>query len=641
MTSPTNQWTDSTDARVDDLRRQLRSLGYLDAGVDRFVLGPANSGRRPWAIGALAALRIGLIAGSLLGPAAALGVGVRLPGLITGPRDALVVALYFAVLFGLAAAIVSFAASVLVALVPVGRFTARARLVSRSAGTLVGAASLIYLTLWWRIATPESGTFSLAWTLGALAIAAAISLLLGHVTAITAFAMMVARGGAVSADQPRSAKLLTAGAALSAFIGALALLLLIAPEQSTAPERPVLAVVSPGLRVKVFAIDGFDPAVLETLRTQGQTPTFARLLSNGAIQLTGTDVADPARAWTTVATGQPPDVHGVHGLETRRVAGLQGSLAAAVPPGLARTLRGASDLLRLTRPAIASGSELRVKTFWEVAAEAGLRAAVVNWWATWPADASGPNPPIVVSDRATLRLERGGRPEGEIAPAPIYERLAAEWPAIKTEVTATVDALLPANADPETNAVLRRAAEIDAVQLAMISRLQAEAVDLLAVYLPGLDIVQHTLLGSTSAATASALSARLEGVRSYYEYLDALLRDVTVPTPADLVMVVTHPGRIHGGSHGLLMTAGAGRAEGVTGRGRPIDLAPTVLYALGVPSSRELAGAPLLGVFSADFVKQYPVRQVESYGPRRAPAVQGRPMDQEMLERLRSLGYVR
>src|SRR5688572_21584911 len=89
------------DDRVDDLRQQLRALGYLDAGVDRFVLGPARSARSPWSIAALSSLRVGLLAAVLLGPVVATGIGARLPGLITGPRDALVVALYLAVLFGI------------------------------------------------------------------------------------------------------------------------------------------------------------------------------------------------------------------------------------------------------------------------------------------------------------------------------------------------------------------------------------------------------------------------------------------------------------------------------------------------------------------------------------------------------------
>src|SRR5574339_655733 len=96
------------DPRVDELRQQLRALGYLDAGVDRFVLGPARTGRSPWSIAALSSLRVGVLAGLLLGPAVAIGMGGRLPGPITGPRDAIVVALYLALMFGLAATVFAF-----------------------------------------------------------------------------------------------------------------------------------------------------------------------------------------------------------------------------------------------------------------------------------------------------------------------------------------------------------------------------------------------------------------------------------------------------------------------------------------------------------------------------------------------------
>lgn len=634
------------DQRVDDLRQQLRALGYLNAGVDRFVLGAARSTRRPLTIAALAAVRIGLLAAALLGPAGALGIGTRLPGLVTSTRDAIVVALYLALLFGAAAAIVSFVVSLIVAKLPVPHLAGKARLVSRTAGTIVGAACLGYLTLWWGIANASVATTSPLWTGFALVIAVAISLLFGHVVAISAFAVLVASHPHPSnRDATRTATTkLTVAAAVCAFVGAAALLVLAAPEPPRAPERPALAVVSPGLRVKVLAIDGFDPAIAETLRAEGRVPTLARLLSQGVVRIAATtDADDPARSWTTIATGQPPDVHGVVGLETRRVAGLQGSMPSSAEAGIGRALRAATDLLRLTRPSTASGSELRVKTFWEVAAEAGLRPAVVNWWATWPAVSDTPDTPVVISDRATVRLERGGALDGEIAPRAVYERLRTDWPSIKKEASALMTALLPVSTDPQTAAVLRRAAEVDAVQLTLASRLDVASLDLLGIYLPGLDIAQHALMRPDGAPAPSTVSSRLEGLRGYYVYLDALLRDVSVPAPNELVFLLTQPGRIESTSQGLLAVAGARAGTTISSNGRAIDFAPTVLYALGVPVSRDLSGAPLLGVFSADFVKQYPVRQVDTYGQRVAPGRAGdaQPLDQEAIERLRSLGYVR
>src|SRR5262249_37632548 len=149
------------------------------------------------------------------------------------------------------------------------------------------------------------------------------------------------------------------------------------------------------------------------------------------------DTSDPARAWTTIATGVSPDVHGVHAIETRRVAGLQGRLAAeAGPVGAAGP--AAAHLVRLTRPSVASRDERRAKTFWEVAEDAGLRTAVVNWWASWPAPPSGA---IVITDRALLRLEQGGALDAEIAPASRYEPLRAAWPSIRGRARAAAPQL--------------------------------------------------------------------------------------------------------------------------------------------------------------------------------------------------------
>jgi hypothetical protein len=633
------------EIRVDELRAQLRSLGYLDAGVDRFVLGPARDARRPVVIAALASVRIGLLAAALLGPAAAVGIGTRFPGLVTGTGDAAVVALYLAALFGLAATAISFLASLIVARLPFAAIAQRARAVSRIAGAIVGGACLVYLTLWWRIANPDLASLSPVWTASVLVIAVAISFLLGHATAITAFAVMAASRPESLPDGVRrdSPWRLTVGAGALAFAAAGALLLIAAPAPAREEPPPNLAVVSPGVRVRLIAIDGFDPAVWTALSAEGRLPALAGALEDGAIRISAPSDRDPARDWTTIATGQPPEVHGVHGLETRRVAGLQGSVTSGRQEGIARALRGATDMLRLTRPSTASGAELRSKTLWDVAADAGLRAAVVNWWATWPAMTGGVNPPIILSDRATLRLERGGALDGEIAPAELYERLRGDWPAITQDARGLMTTLLPASSDPETMAVLRRAAELDALQLVMAGRIRSTALDLTALYLPGLDIVQHALFGSADTAAPSTIEARLDGLRSYYVFLDGLLREALEPAADELVILLTQPGRITSIDHGLMAARGAVATSQGAGTGQPADVAPTVLHALGVPISRELAGAPLEGLFPAAFLKRFPVREVESYGRRAAPTPlrTGQPLDQEMIERLRSLGYVR
>ena len=97
-----------TEEPIDELRQRLRSLGYLDEGVARFVLAPARGGRGPLALAASASIRVGLLGGALLGPSAALGLGARLPGLVSGVRDALVLALYLSILFFAAVSVAAF-----------------------------------------------------------------------------------------------------------------------------------------------------------------------------------------------------------------------------------------------------------------------------------------------------------------------------------------------------------------------------------------------------------------------------------------------------------------------------------------------------------------------------------------------------
>jgi len=642
-------------ARIDDLRRQLRSLGYLDAGVDRFVLGPAREARRPATIAALAAVRVGLIAAVLLGPAAAVGISTRLPGLVTGSRDAAVVALYLGVLFGVVVSVLTFVASITVA--RLSGVTRRARLFSRSTGALVAIACLVYLTLWWSSANAGLAWSSPGWTAFALAIAVAISLLLGHAVSITAFAVIAAYGVRPGSDRGQtgvrpgsdpglllgpSTWRLTLAAGLAAFAGAAALLLVTSPSQAIDTGRPQLTVVSPGVRMKMIAIDGFDPDVYEKLASEGQLPALSRVLGQGRVRIPGDPLRDPARSWTTVATGQPPQVHGVHGLETRRVAGIQGSVASGEERGLGRALQGATDLVRLTRPAVASGTELRAKTVWDVAAEAGLRAAVVNWWATWPAGSGAAHEPIVISDRAILRLEKGGALDAEISPPQLYEKLRAEWAAIKTDASTLINSALPVRSDPSIATVLRRSAELDAWQLGIARRIRADDQDLLAIYLPGLDIAQHTLLGGGEAASASTMASRLDGLRDYYRLLDTMLGESLHLTDDGLVMIVTQPGRLAGNVYGLAAVVGRGASPQPIDA-RAVDIAPTVLHALGIPIAQDLPGAPLTGLFSAEFTRRFPVRHVVTYGPRsaRPSARRGQPLDQEMIDRLRSLGYVR
>jgi len=643
----------SDDPRVDELRQRLRSLGYLDAGVDRFVLGSARSTRSASAIAFFASLRVGALAAVLLGPAAAIGLSARMPGLVTGPSDAIVVAIYLGAFFGIAIALSTLLASLLVA-----SFSRRAKMSGRrslglAAGVVVTFGCLLYLTLWWQTVIAGVGWSAPFWTLSALALAVAMSLLLGHAVSVasSAVALAASENQTFGAAETRAVKAslswpVTLASGAVAF-GAAALLLTWsagATRAATVPREP-LTIVPSGLRVRVIAVDGFDVRILEELTASGRVPALATAFGDGGIALEsagGTaDTDDPARIWTTIATGQPPDVHGVEGLETRRVAGVQGSVAMAGPSPIARAIRGATDLVRFTRPSIASGTERRTKTFWEVAASAGLRTAVVNWWATWPAS---PEAGIVLSDRATLRLERGGPLDAELSPATLYDTLRQQWTEIRTRAESRATAAIDFNGEEAARTILRRSAELDAVQLELLSRIATPATDLSAVYLPGLDIAQHALLGDEPSRLApSGLASRLEALKAYYVALDRLVGPLLAPAQDELVVIVTEPGRVSGSRGARVALRGVIARLPDTTASNATSVAPTVLYALGVPMSREFSTGPLIEALDPRFSTRYPLRYVASYGPPSTASATraGQPLDQEMIDRLRSLGYVR
>ncbi|HUL72012.1 MAG TPA: alkaline phosphatase family protein [Vicinamibacterales bacterium] len=636
------------DPRVDELREHLRALGYLDARVDRFVLGGAARRRGPAALALAASARIGVLAGVLLGPAAAIGLRVRLPGLVTSATDAVVLACYLAAFFGLAAGALSFV-SILIAGQLARRpaaapaFARRATRVGTVAGLVVAATCLAYLTLWWRAALAAADSTSLGWTAAAVGVAVAISLLLGHAVRITVLAYLARVGGSDVITElalPQSTWKATLPFGVLAFAGAMTLLFVTSGGGVPAEGSP-LTVVSTNLRVDVIAIDGIDTGMLDRLIAAGRLPVLNRLLGQSVAAIAPEPDRDPAKVWTTVATGQPPDRHGIRGLESRQVAGVEGQFRSE--SGAWSALTAATDLVRLTRPAIASGEQRLIPAFWEVAARAGLRTAVIHWWATWPApDDLG----VVISDRAILRLEAGGPQDREIAPASLYRSLAETWPARRSRAQAKAAHAAAPGVSGDIAAVVERAATLDATLIDLATDPALGSLDLRVVYLPGLDIVQHSLFSAIDQGTLapSGAAERLQALEQYYVFLDADLGELVGPAagPGRLIVLVTEPGRVSSPTAGVLALTGTAASTTRT-NGADTAIAPTILYALGVPMARELASRPALDLFLPAFTAAHPLREVSTYGSRRlAPQpVAGRPLDKEMIDRMRSLGYIR
>ena len=91
---------------------------------------------------------------------------------------------------------------------------------------------------------------------------------------------------------------------------------------------------------------------------------------------------------------------------------------------------------------------------------------------------------------------------------------------------------------------------------------------------------------------------------------------------------------------GLFVLAGGPVVPGDLGAVSERDVAPTVLHLLGLPKSRELDGQVLEAAFSEAFRRDHPVRLVDSYGRRPPARAADSSFDRDVLEELKSLGYI-
>lgn len=465
------------------------------------------------------------------------------------------------------------------------------------------------------------------------------------------------------------------------------------------PGVPVLAGAEGRPRVVLIGIDGADWRVLRELLAGGRMPMLASLVMRGAQAPLRTLVPTWSPSiWTTVATGQPPERHGVLdfteiplpgmslGVQRLRVlerlALQEEPTPLPVPPhvGLSPLIYGLVNAGVLREQPIRAYHR-RVKALWNVLSDQDLRVAVLRWWATWPAEhVHG----CLVSDnrvRATARAARDPRARaaalasGTTYPPELVAELGAlegfweprHWwddddPRGSAERTLSDPAFrdLPEELRPallEDWGALRLAhnmAEDDRFAAAAAEHLLARGeVDFLAVYLQGTDGIAHRI---EEHARRDARYVSI--VRAYHEVVDELLGRLLAHDDGNTVWVLVSDhgwsfeperyGHYHG-PPGILLMAGPGVRAGVRLATAPhvLDVAPTLLALLGLPASEEMDGEPFLEALDGAGRARAPGGRIDTFGPHR-PRWSGDPgaaaeeggSREEMLEQLRELGYV-
>ena len=356
--------------------------------------------------------------------------------------------------------------------------------------------------------------------------------------------------------------------------------------------------------------------------------------------------------WTTIATGRLPAAHGI------------ADFIVPLPGGGYRPVT--SDMR--SAPA-----------FWNLVGQSdgGREVGVVGWLASWPAeDVRGY---VVTSYLPYIYNWSTGRPLKGTVVAGIPNQtfpdsLMKEIEPLKVKPEAMDPALVARFYDPATATKLGRDAS-ECVEGFLWSLASDETyhriglhlfrerpVDLFAVYFGGIDVVSHRFWKftypedepyGTDPAEVDSLKGIIPG---YYEYVDGILGEYLKAMDDRTTLVVLSD---HGFKPVLFpnkpTTSGHHRLEGVLalyGRGIAparrlegaslLDILPTVFALLGEPISRELPGKVLAEAFLLPASDRLRLEYVDAYPPRpaRAAPAPGKEVDANVLERLKSLGYI-
>ncbi len=436
--------------------------------------------------------------------------------------------------------------------------------------------------------------------------------------------------------------------------------------------------VETGARVVLVGIDAGDWDVIDPLIAAGRLPNLARLKREGAwARMRSNSPMLSPMLWTSVATGKTPDRHGIN------------DFLVADP--------------RTGRTVPINSTFRRTKAIWNILSEAGLSSDTIAWWATWPAESVQGH---LISDRvaySTFDLKAPKQNQGAVFPpeyASAVDSLRVPDDAVTFQQVArflhiTPDEFKraraaaarpgePAERDESINVMVRVLGATETYRRIALDLLDREAKEraparLFAVYFEGVDEVNHRFAHCSPprdplCAEPDYRSFK-DAVAAFYAYQDAVLGDILGRVAGATVLVMSDHGFASGADRprdfkpfiqgrpglwhalfGIFIMQGPLAKRGQVPPVTLYDIAPTILYLLGLPVPEDMPGKVLEPVLADDFVAAHPIVRVPSYegleGARSpvatasaasgaaGPATGDEATEREMIAQLKALGYL-
>jgi predicted AlkP superfamily phosphohydrolase/phosphomutase len=402
------------------------------------------------------------------------------------------------------------------------------------------------------------------------------------------------------------------------------------------PSRPPPA-TTPGPapappHVRLLLLDGAAMRFIRQRVAAGQLPNFGNLLDRGAaIDLATLKPTQADTVWAAAATGKYPPKNGIRS-RIRRIQPDDVNPVDLLPDYC--FAQGLVVQNFVTEDEYTSAS-LRARPMWEILADYRLASGVLNWPVSYPARVDFG---YLVSDQFDegqsypLRLAQAGWPTTATA---IAREAFDAW-----QARSWSDIMTPAPSDEIEPLGLQRARWDRAYSAAALELNREFPVQMTAMRYEGLDVFGHAALREAEPELFGQIG-RGDPHRSlldrYYAFVDLEVgRLIDDLAPGDLLLVVSGFGmeretflkqlvaRARGeperpGSHdrapdGFLLAFGANVAPNQSlPRGAIVDVAPTVLYYLGIPIGRDMDGFARADLFRRSYTVEHPVTYIATH----------------------------
>ena len=436
-------------------------------------------------------------------------------------------------------------------------------------------------------------------------------------------------------------------------------------------------------RVIMLAIDGLDWDMLDAPELAGHLPNFDRVRAEGTSGVLRTlrPGASP-RIWTSVGTGVDPGDHGVLWFDVQRWPAI--GIRRAHYTGGMRFTKPIMDVIFDGSRSPVTGAERRVKALWNLCSEAEIKVAISGWWGTWPAE---PIFGYMVSDHAYFdRVEDLGVQNsssfGQTFPPALFDEIAQFQKRVKDATPDDIAGFVNLTENDrahfqellEIRSVEERNQPLRTITSALLkdrfygnSALYIDetyAPDILISYFSTIDWFGHAVLELSRPDAAEQGNAR-EDIERYGGSMRAALLSMDawlgrfierLDDDATLIVLSDHGfqmERFRGedvfhhteGPPGVLMAMGGRIRTGARlDDCHVFDILPTLNHLLGLQVAEDLDGEILADLFEPEFLEAHPPRYVPTYeaGPgRRIAPTSTSEEDEDMMELLRALGYVR